>query len=104
MPRRNPRCEDTGGAAEPTSGSVLAPAKIAPVLVTPNPLIINLDVEPAPRRSFEGTSEEWAAFPACVEFFKSWRKEVVERTGRPLRLSWSLRLDDQIGLVYGRPD
>ena len=64
------------------------------------PFILAIDVEPAPRHGVRGDPAEWEGFERCVEHLAPWRGLALERTGRPLRISWFLRCDPQVA-AYG---
>ncbi len=68
---------------------------------SPTPLVLAIDIEPAPRHDVIGSEAEWSGFLECVKLLAPWREWVREQTGNPLRVSWFLRMDDQIEQTYG---
>lgn len=64
-------------------------------------LILAMDVEPTPHHAVTGAREEWDGFLACVELLGEQRRRIMENTGRPLRVTWCLRMDEQVRRAYG---
>jgi hypothetical protein len=67
------------------------------------PFVLAIDVEPAPRHRLLGIAAEWESFARCVEHLARWRDSVLDRTGRPLRITWFMRCDPQMS-AYGSED
>lgn len=67
------------------------------------PFVLAIDVEPAPRYRLLGVAAEWESFARCVEHLAPWRDSVLDRTGRPLQITWFMRCDPQMS-AYGSED
>ena len=63
------------------------------------PVIICIDVEPDERETT--AAKDWKGFEKTFRFFDALRCRLEEATEAPVRFSWFLRMDPQIGQTYG---
>ena len=63
--------------------------------------MLTVDVEPDDRLFDPRDRPEWRGFLALIPLVEPWRERLRERTGRPVRFSWFVRMDSQIETAYG---
>lgn len=66
-------------------------------------MVLGFDVEPNGFEIPHGSPEPWTGFEQTVALMRTWRPRLERATGRPVRLSWWLRMDPQVMEVYGSP-
>jgi hypothetical protein len=64
------------------------------------PLVFCIDLEPDERLGEIRRCCDWLGFDATFAILSRWRTAFEERTGRPARFSWFVRLDPQIARLY----
>ena len=65
------------------------------------PVLLCIDVEPDPRLVDRHLRVDWPGFESAVRMVEQLRPAMAAATGRRARLTWFLRMDPQIGDVYG---
>ncbi|HYH85495.1 MAG TPA: hypothetical protein VEX60_08430 [Pyrinomonadaceae bacterium] len=65
------------------------------------PVLICIDVEPDAREIDPDAREDWKGFEESFRVFQQFRPRAEDATGAPVHLSWFLRMDPQVALVYG---
>lgn len=67
------------------------------------PVFFCIDVETDERPADTADRRPWAGFAETFDLFEEFRPRLAAATGAPARISWFLRMDPQIELVYGTP-
>jgi hypothetical protein len=67
------------------------------------PILLCFDVEPDPRVMQLDEKADWVGFELLVDFVNGTRPRLAEASGAPVRFNWFLRMDPQVGKVYGSP-
>jgi hypothetical protein len=67
------------------------------------PAVWCIDVEPDRTEPIAG-DDAWSGFVDAVAFVRELRAPLEDRTGHPVRVTWSLRMDPMIEQVYGSSD
>ena len=68
------------------------------------PVVLCIDVEPDDFYIARGQPVPWRGFEAMHEFVSGFRSWAADATGSPACFSWFLRMDPQVGEVYGGAD
>ncbi len=67
------------------------------------PVVLCVDVEPDGPGDTPTPGRTWAGTTAMHAWLQGWRARFEDRTGRPVRLSWFLRMDPQVTALFGSP-
>jgi hypothetical protein len=65
------------------------------------PIVLTVDVEPDPRVVDRDAPSDWTGFERFVDEIPSIRARLAEATGHDVRLTWCLRMDEQIAMTWG---
>jgi hypothetical protein len=65
-------------------------------------VVLLIDVEPDDRTP-DGPNGGWSGAQASLPLFEDLRQKLAERTSRPVRFNWFLRMDPQIERIWGDP-
>src|SRR3954454_17422596 len=70
-------------------------------IMKPLPFLLCIDVEPDQRQVAGHPATDWSATLPCLQLLDQFRRDVGERTGKPVRVNWFVRIDPQLEQAYG---
>jgi hypothetical protein len=65
------------------------------------PIVLSVDVEPDPRVVDRAAPNDWIGFERFVDEVPTLRARLADATGRDVRFTWYLRMDEQIAATWG---
>lgn len=68
------------------------------------PVIFCIDAEPDLQHLSRGERSPWFGYETAQKYFSDLRPVLESATGSPVHYNWFLRIDDQMGDVYGSVD